>query len=154
VLLKLDGLCKCREHYEGGSVTKKERQLQKLQKEVWKEKDAEQTAKAKKLVGKCFKFRNCYSCPKGDKDKWWLYTRIVGVKDGCCVQIQHEIDKDENVSIRRQLCSTRSFDSGDGYIPITLEEYAEAFKYTTRRGDFMEREAIRDQSIISLGSPK
>jgi hypothetical protein len=27
-----------------------------------------------KLVGKCFRYQNSYSCPKTPKDYWWMYS--------------------------------------------------------------------------------
>jgi len=30
----------------------------------------------KKLIGKCFKVKNCYSCPEKPSDYWWLYKRV------------------------------------------------------------------------------
>lgn len=32
-----------------------------------------------KLIGKCFKYRNSYSCPKNSSDYWWRYTKIVEI---------------------------------------------------------------------------
>lgn len=39
----------------------------------------------KGFVGKCYKYKNCYSCPQEEKDYWWLYIRVKEVKDGCLV---------------------------------------------------------------------
>ena len=36
-------------------------------------------------VGKCSKYRNCYSCPSKASDYWWMYVRIVAVEDGSYV---------------------------------------------------------------------
>lgn len=121
-------------------MTKNEKRLRKLQDAVWKEHEKKHTAEAKKLIGKCFKFRNSYSCPEGDKDKWWFYRRVIGVADGCTITIEHEVDKDGNLFIREGKQSPQFFDSDSGYIPITVDEYYEAFRLAVARGrDLMSK---------------
>jgi len=34
----------------------------------------------KKLEGKCFKVRNCYSCPKNKSDYWFKYIKILKIE--------------------------------------------------------------------------
>jgi hypothetical protein len=34
----------------------------------------------KKLEGKYFKYKNCYSCPQKKSDYWWLYSKVVTVE--------------------------------------------------------------------------
>ncbi len=34
----------------------------------------------KKYEGKYFKFRNSYSLPKSERDKWWVYSKVLKVK--------------------------------------------------------------------------
>lgn len=34
-----------------------------------------------KLIGKCFRFRNCYSCPETEADYWWTYIKVVDLAD-------------------------------------------------------------------------
>lgn len=53
----------------------------------------EEENRNKNLVGKFFKFKNSFSCPKTDEDYWWLYIKIVKV-DGSylkCIQFQKDI---------------------------------------------------------------
>lgn len=35
----------------------------------------------KNNIGRCFKYRNNYSCPEKDDDYWFLYLKIIGVED-------------------------------------------------------------------------
>lgn len=45
------------------------------------------------LIGKCFAYRNCYSCPKGPEDYWTLWIRVTGVgDDGWLRTFQFETD--------------------------------------------------------------
>ena len=34
----------------------------------------------KALEGKCFKVRNCYSCPENESDYWFLYIKIQKIE--------------------------------------------------------------------------
>ncbi len=57
--------------------------------------DEEQSRRAinERLVGKCFVYRNCYSCPKTDADYWWLYIRIIRLdEDGDLYATEFQID--------------------------------------------------------------
>lgn len=39
------------------------------------------TAEHRKLIGRFFKYRNCYSCPQTEADRWWLYATVTGVSE-------------------------------------------------------------------------
>lgn len=45
------------------------------------------------LVGRCYRYRNSYSCPQSDDDCWWLYTRVIGVEDGALKAFRFQDDK-------------------------------------------------------------
>lgn len=36
--------------------------------------------KFKQLIGKCFKFKNSYSCPVKKSDYWYAYSKIVSIR--------------------------------------------------------------------------
>lgn len=36
------------------------------------------SAETAPLVGRFWKYRNCYSCPESDDDYWWLYVKTTG----------------------------------------------------------------------------
>jgi hypothetical protein len=55
--------------------------VKKAREELWDIEKAEAIQKNTPLIGKFFKVRNCYSCPKKD-EYWWLYTTITGIDDG------------------------------------------------------------------------
>jgi len=87
------------------------------------------------LVGKCFKYRNCYSCPVGPKDYWVDYTKVVGVDGSSFVVVS--VQKDKYGAVRIEERSSPGFDGKmmDGYVPITNREYqrevAKILKYAT-----------------------
>lgn len=50
-----------------------------LMNEASEMKDKEDRDKSAALVGKYFKVKSNYSEPKGPKDYWWIYSKILGV---------------------------------------------------------------------------
>jgi hypothetical protein len=44
--------------------------------ELFQIEQVEGIAQAKEFVGKCFKYRNCFSCPSDESDYWWKYRYI------------------------------------------------------------------------------
>lgn len=64
-------------------------QLEKIYKICWDElqrrRDLEQEKTLKQFVGKCYKYKNSYSCPQEEKDYWWLYIFVKEIKDSCLV---------------------------------------------------------------------
>lgn len=87
--------------------------------------DAEADKKNKALLGKCFRTRNNYSCPETDDDRWWLYARVVGIKDG-----HLEVTKFQNDKKGRLTVENRDFYSAyslDGYEEITTTEFMAAW---------------------------
>lgn len=53
------------------------------------------------LIGKCFKYRNSFSCPETDADYWWQYEKIIGI-DNDTDQLKvwtFEHNKDNTISI-------------------------------------------------------
>jgi len=82
---------------------------------------------AEKLVGKCFKYRNCYSLPKSDADYWWLYIKVIGHDRGTLITEEFENASDGNISIN--LKSNKYSGVLDGnYTRIKSEEYDEAWR--------------------------
>lgn len=63
---------------------------------------------ANKLIGNCYRFKNCYSLPERASDYWWFYVKIThmdehGVLRGTAFQRDKEgkieIDKNAYVSV-------------------------------------------------------
>ena len=36
--------------------------------------------KFEKLIGKCFKYKNSYSCPDTENDYWYIYTKVTSIE--------------------------------------------------------------------------
>src|SRR6185312_4073195 len=48
-----------------------------LNQRIWAVEKRERAQHAEKLVGRCFRYRNSYSCPKDESERWWLYRRVL-----------------------------------------------------------------------------
>lgn len=82
----------------------------------------------KKLIGRFFKYRNCYSCPKPD-EYWWLYSRITAYEDGGLLADEFQTDKDGRIDIKFNIWKPYlGLESRGGYIEITKAEYLKAKK--------------------------
>jgi hypothetical protein len=89
--------------------------------------DAEAARQAEKLVGNCYVYRNCYSCPESEADRWNLYLRVVGATEGGGVSVvEFEVDKYGEVRIHRSSRPYQVF-TGGGYKPIGLSELTAAW---------------------------
>lgn len=64
--------------------------------------ETEELPKMKANIGKCFRYRNNYSCPEKPSDYWWLYRKITGVKDGSYTSFQFQTDRDGMVRIEQK----------------------------------------------------
>ena len=77
----------------------------------------------KKLIGNCYRYRNCYSVPKPN-EYWYLYKKIIRVdENGSLYSFEFETDYLGNISIHP---------NEYGYIgdakKITREEFDKAWK--------------------------
>ena len=74
------------------------------------------------LVGRCFSYRNCYSCPEGPDDYWTMYARVEGLDEyGCLVLLLFQTDKDGRFSVER---ATRSGPLEANFRPIAPAVFA------------------------------
>jgi hypothetical protein len=72
---------------------KLQEQIAKLRAEYHSIDEREKRQANLKFVGKYFKFKNCYSCPEGEKDYWTGYTKVLKL-DGIGLRCtQFEIDQ-------------------------------------------------------------
>lgn len=100
------------------------RQIQRLE-------ERETRRKAQALVGKCFRYRNCYSCPEKPSDYWWLYIRVVSVRrDGQCNTIQFQIDRNGMMTVTPSARTHTIFmsDAPGSYRPISRRAFDRAWR--------------------------
>lgn len=79
--------------------------------------------KRRALFGKCFKYRNNYSCPESSRDYWWMWMRVTGVRGICVVLTQVQRDKYGAVSIRSTDAHCQHGTLGERYLPVSETEY-------------------------------
>ncbi len=90
----------------------------------------EKAERAKALVGKCFRYRNCYSCPQKPSDYWWLYVRVDGVtRYGEVRMTSFQQDTHGDIVIKRgERGMTDLVSGGGGYQPITVRAFNSAMR--------------------------
>lgn len=76
------------------------------------------------LVGRCFKYRNSYSCPKEPSDYWWMYTKVVSVGEYWPVALEFQTDKDGQITIATKECFHRL----GGHDEISVKEFNAAWR--------------------------
>jgi hypothetical protein len=118
-----------------GNMAKTKEQLEAeiapLQAALHRLKDAETLKESRALVGKCFKYRNCYSCPQKPSDYWWLYVKVVGVGDYWPTTLEFQTDKDGRIEIKTSDCAV--IREGGGHIEIPAKEFNAAWKKLQKR---------------------
>ena len=71
--------------------------------EIWEIEYAERREKNRALIGKCFAFRNCFSCPEGPDDYWILWQKVVALDDhGDPIVFRFQTDKNDRIEIDRR----------------------------------------------------
>lgn len=88
--------------------------------------NAERERENRALLGKCFKYRNSYSCPEKPSDYWWLYTKVVGLEGPNIFYTEFEVAKDGRISINfnRQCYASMIH----GHVEIRASEFNKAWR--------------------------
>lgn len=86
--------------------------------------ERERIKEAKQHLGRFYKYRNCYSCPNGDSDYWWMFRKITGMdKYGNLTSLSFQKDKNGKLEIDTM---KRSYITG--WTEITKDEYYTAWE--------------------------
>jgi len=99
--------------------------ISQARQELGKIEDQERYDRDIQYVGKYYKIRNNFSCPKEEKDYWWFYMNIycMGENDEL-LSFNFEKTSENKINI-----DTREYASlYDGWIEITKEEFWEAWE--------------------------
>lgn len=105
-------------------------QIGRLRRELGEIETGKKRKAALSLYGKCFRYRNCYSMPEGEKDYWWTWARVIGVSDaGAPISFEFQTDKNGRFE-----CQTEEHYSGlsGGWSPTTFAEYRAAWETAMR----------------------
>lgn len=100
--------------------------------ELWRIEAQEAEYHNRALIGKCFKYRNSYSCPQDDNDYWWMYCKVLGVK-GTSLQVwRFQTDKYKKVDVEPDTMLARE-QLQIGYHEIPLAEFDAAWQATMEK---------------------
>jgi hypothetical protein len=112
-----------------------ERQMRKLRRELNAIEERENEEKFGGLVGKCFTYRNCYSCPEKPSDYWQSYCRVSSITGAYATVMEFEIDKEGMIRIHPERCMPANM-LGSSWKEITRAQFnkqaARCLKATTR----------------------
>jgi hypothetical protein len=103
--------------------------------EIQQIEEAEDTKRHRALVGKCFKYRNCYSMPQKPSDYWWMYCRVDRVRGGAAYGLKFQTDSNGLMSISSERVSyapAMAHEDGD-YKQITKAEFVRALRAFSKR---------------------
>jgi hypothetical protein len=110
-----------------------EAEIAPLQRQLARLRDAETKKESEAVVGRCYKYRNSYSCPKVPSDYWWLYAKVTKVGDYWPVTFEFQTDKDGRIDIQTRDCSVGIGKEGNGYIEIPSKEFNAAWRALQKR---------------------
>ena len=99
--------------------------VEKARSELREIEEAESAKVNQALVGKFFKFRNSYSCPKPN-EYWWLYMAVTGLSDEGN-PLTWNFSKDIYGKIEVEVDQLRPSVSS-GYIEIKAKEFYKAYE--------------------------
>jgi hypothetical protein len=78
----------------------------------------------KSLVGKCYKCKDCYSCPQNENDFWWDYMKVTGTNnEGDMEVFVFYKDAQERINIT----PNETYSNLAHYTEITPEEFDSAW---------------------------
>ena len=103
-------------------------------KELYKLDEERDMAIGKKLIGKCFRYRDNYSPPENANDYWWTYARVVSV-DGSGVRVhQFDTDKYDEIAIEfNNYHNVGSFGRHNGWTSIDHAKFKSEWKKLVNR---------------------
>jgi hypothetical protein len=84
-----------------------------------------------KLVGKCFRYRNCYSCPQPD-EYWYRYYIVTGVEDATVRAIACQIDKDGKAQVEHDRVLAIGGEPMSGFVPVPRGTFDREYRRTLR----------------------
>lgn len=94
------------------------KQEKAIREEVWALEQIESEKRNAALVGRCFRYRNSYSCPE-PWEKWWLYVKVTGVRGNYLETFRFQDDLQGHIEIESQSWSSPNLVGEE----ITLEEF-------------------------------
>ena len=85
-------------------LEKLEAQRAGIQDKIWDIKLVETEKENQKYLGKCFRYENRYS----SDESWWLYKKVISIKDGHLEVVAFQIDCYGSADVKRNNWSAGS----------------------------------------------
>ena len=79
--------------------------------------------KRRQLIGRCFKYRNCYSCPEKPSDYWWLWFRATGTSGWMVTGPKIQCDSNGKIDIERYAAIAVDGTLDPKYVQVSRREY-------------------------------
>ena len=134
--------------------------IEKARSELREIEETENMKASKALVGKFFKYRNSYSCPKPN-EYWWLYTTVTGVtEEGNPLAWNFQKDIYGKVEVESDMFRPSL---SAGYTEISAQEFWKAYdeimfelnaRRPTKRAADARKSALKKVSSNKKGSAK
>lgn len=100
-------------------------QLDKIHTKIHTFRQKREAKELQTLVGTYWRFRNSYSCPESEADRWWVYKKIYGSgKEVFCFEFQ--VGKDGKVTVEKTFGRKPSA----GWKPISSNQFWDAWDAT------------------------
>jgi len=80
-------------------IAELEEREREIRTELYRLRGIETQERNRSLVGRCFKYRNSYSCPEKPSDYWWMYTKVMKLKGANIICWQFQTDRDGKIEI-------------------------------------------------------
>lgn len=100
-------------------------ELGRIRRAIDKIETVESLATNKTYLGKCFKYRNNFSCPKKPSDYWWLYTEVISFDADCLHVWSFQTDARGEIYINSK---EQQFAPMNGHVEIKKSEFETAWK--------------------------
>lgn len=109
-----------------------EAELRPIQQALGRLRDQEARKESTSLIGRCFKYKNCYSCPDKPSDYWWMYIKVVGASHWPKT-FEFQTDKYGHLTVKTDKHAIGVGHEGNGYVPITVKEFDAAWRKVQKR---------------------
>ena len=105
-----------------------EKQMYAIRKELSAIEEADNEARFSGLIGRCFSYRNCYSCPKTDKDYWLTYCRVNSISGSYANVMEFQIDSTGRITMEPDTCMQAAM-LGASWTQISPAAFNKALKH-------------------------
>lgn len=119
-----------------------EAQIKALRAELDKIEEAEEQERNAGLIGRCYRYRNTYSCASKPSDYWFMYGRVLSVEGHSATVLMFQTDSGGQMTLHPKECHSAAMLAGAGaYQQITRKEYDKALRAFLAKASRLAKEA-------------